>query len=126
MAKKTVLIVDDDKLIRTMLRHYCTQSDFEVIEAENGQEALQRINAERPDLVIMDVMMPGINGLHVARRIRKSFDKNQLPILFLTSESDSQTRYEAIAAGAQVFLTKPISLGDLLKSIRQLTADQPG
>ena len=126
MAKKTVLIVDDEKLIRTLLHHYCAQNDFEVVEAENGQEALQRINAECPDLVIMDVMMPGINGLHVARRIRKSFDKNQLPILFLTSESDSQTRYEAIAAGAQVFLTKPISLGDLLKSIRQLTADQPG
>ncbi|MCB8986073.1 MAG: response regulator [Ardenticatenaceae bacterium] len=121
MTIKTILIVDDEKLMRALLRHYCKQNGFEVVEAENGEEALHRLGEKRPDLVMMDAMMPVMNGLVLAHRIRQHFDEDQLPILFLTSEADAQTQKEALAAGAQAYLTKPVSLGDLLNSIKQLT-----
>ncbi|MBK8128916.1 MAG: response regulator [bacterium] len=122
---RTILLVDDDAMTRRMLQLYCARNEYDVVEAEDGQEALRIIDEKCPDLAIIDVQLPGINGFATARKIRTKLNSRQLPILFLTTRVDARAEIEGVESGAQMYLNKPIRLADLLAHIKELTTATP-
>jgi len=108
-----VLVIDDDRLIRKVVKKVLTDLSYEVVEAEDGLEALKRIKSIRPDAVIVDKLMPGIDGFEVTRRLRREPELTHIPILVLTGESDLQEKLAAFEAGADDYLCKPFAAAEL-------------
>ncbi len=113
MAK--VLIVDDSALTRRILRRALEPAGHEIVEAEDGLKGLERYLLERPDLVILDMIMPGINGLEVLARIRKV--DPQARVIIATADIQTSTRTLAQEAGASGFINKPVDAASLLKIV---------
>jgi len=114
----TVLIVDDSATVRGFAKLFLKQLSVEVKEAEEGAQALQIARASRPALVIVDVQMPGMDGLTFLREVRKDPALAGLPVVLLTGEASDAVRAEGKAAGATGFLGKPLR-GEELKSLVQ-------
>ena len=112
-----VLVVDDDKTIRFMVVHALTKGGHQVIEAENGEQGLQMAKAERPDLVLLDVMMPGLSGMDVCSQLKNDPDTKSIPIFMLTGKTQIQDIEEALAAGADNYISKPIDPNRLMRVI---------
>ena len=106
MQSKTVLIVDDEQRIRKLISDFLQRDGYTVVEADNGQSALALFATERIDLVILDVMMPELDGLTVCREIRK---KSSVPIIMLTARSEELDQLFAFELGADEYVTKPFS-----------------
>lgn len=116
-----VLIVDDTELERVYLRALLEENSCSVLEAESGEQALQLMERieERPiDLVLMDLVMPGIDGIETVRRLRRLHPKHWFPILFLSSQEDELIVCKALETGGDDYLIKPISTNLLLAKIR--------
>jgi two-component system response regulator MprA len=113
-----ILVVDDDRAVRDSLRRSLSFNGYAVRTAENGSEALRQIMECRPDAVVLDVMMPGLDGLEVCRRLRGSGD--DLPILVLTARDTVSERVAGLDAGADDYLPKPFALEELLARVRAL------
>jgi two-component system response regulator MprA len=116
--KPRVLVVDDDKAVRESLRRSLEFNGYEVALASDGAEALAGIAATSPDVVVMDVMMPRLDGLEATRALRTA--GNDLPILVLTARDAVGDRVEGLDAGADDYLTKPFALQELLARLRAL------
>lgn len=116
----SVLIVDDEKTLREVVRRYLELDGFQVWEAETGPEALERLAAGRPDLILLDVMLPGIDGFALARRIQSETPPNALPIpvIFLTARKDEMDRIAGFEIGADDYVTKPFSPRELVARVR--------
>jgi class 3 adenylate cyclase len=108
-----VLIVDDEEANRTLLRDPLETHGYEIIEAENGEQALQKAEQRPPDVILLDVMMPRMDGFEVCRRLKKDPRTVHIPILIVTALSERMERLMGIAAGASDFLTKPVDLQEL-------------
>lgn len=117
-AKSKVLVVDDDRAVRESLRRSLEFNGYEVALASDGAEALAGIGAVGPDVVIMDVMMPRLDGIETTRALRSV--GNQVPILVLTARDAVGDRVEGLDAGADDYLTKPFALEELLARLRAL------
>jgi two-component system response regulator MprA len=117
-AKPRVLVVDDDKAVRESLRRSLEFNGYDVVLAGDGAEALAAIAATSPDVVVMDVMMPRLDGLEATRALRTA--GNDLPIMVLTARDAVGDRVEGLDAGADDYLTKPFALQELLARIRAL------
>lgn len=120
MAKKNrmrVLVVDDDPLVRNLLSAVLHDANFDLIEAVDGQEALAIAASHPPDVVVLDVMMPGIDGYEVCRILRADPDFATTRIVILTAKSAPGAQEEAIRSGADAFFTKPFSPLDLIESV---------
>ncbi|BBZ31933.1 response regulator MprA [Mycolicibacterium confluentis] len=113
-----ILVVDDDRAVRESLRRSLTFNGYSVSLAEDGVEALTTITEERPDAVILDVMMPRLDGLEVCRQLRSTGD--DLPILVLTARDSVSERVAGLDAGADDYLPKPFALEELLARMRAL------
>ncbi len=113
-----VLIVDDEVVIRQVLHNYLASEGVEVLEAEDGRTALDLLEREAVDLVVLDVMMPGMSGFEVCRRIRERFEPQELPVLFLTAKSQASDLVAGFAAGGNDFLVKPAARSELLARLR--------
>ncbi len=109
-----VLVVDDEEQNRTLLRDPLEARGYEVEEAENGVQALQKIAARRPDAILLDLMMPKMDGFEVCRRLRNDANTAHLPILMITALSDRKERLLGIESGANDFLNKPIDIQDVI------------
>jgi len=119
----TLLLVDDELLNRDALQRLLSRSGYRVLTAASGEEALAIVEAERLDLVLLDVMMPGMCGLETLRRLRESHSISELPVIMVTAKDASEDVVEALDAGANDYLTKPIDLSVAQARIRtQLTA----
>ncbi len=118
--RKTVLIVDDQVSLREMLSEMLGNADYATLAAENGAEAVAMTAEHRPDLVIMDLMMPVKNGLEAAREIRLLPGMNELPILFLTARGNEKDEEMARAAGGTDFIRKPFSPRQVLATIQAI------
>jgi len=116
----SVLIVDDEFLTRNMLSIMLTQFGHIVSEAEDGLEALEMLRQNRPDIVLMDLMMPRCDGITATKTIRNDDNLNDLPIIFLSARTDSVTIQAGMDAGANRFLTKPVSYRDLVQNIQEV------
>ena len=117
-AKPRVLVVDDDKAVRESLRRSLEFNGYDVHLAADGAEALAGIGALAPDVVVMDVMMPRLDGLEATRALRTA--GNDVPILVLTARDAVGDRVEGLDAGADDYLTKPFALQELLARLRAL------
>ena len=113
-----ILIVDDEPQNRMLLRDPLEARGYEVAEAENGEEALQQVAERIPDVILLDVMMPKMDGFDVCRRLRNDVKTAPIPVLMVTALSDRKDRMTGIAAGANDFLNKPVDLQDLLLRVR--------
>lgn len=113
-----ILVVDDDRAVRESLRRSLSFNGYSVRTAANGLEALSQVLEERPDAMVLDVMMPGLDGLEVCRRLRGSGD--DLPILVLTARDTVSERVAGLDAGADDYLPKPFALEELLARVRAL------
>ncbi len=115
MSSARILIVDDEPQIRRVLRTTLTSQGYTVAEAKNGDEALEQIREERPDLILLDVNMPGRSGLDVCRDIRRTGD---IPIIMLTVRNTERDKVQALDAGADDYVVKPFGSEELLARIR--------
>ena len=115
--KQSVLIVDDEPTARMLLRLILVRAGFRVVEATNGYEALDRLNETAVDLVLLDVMMPGISGLKVCEKIRADEKTAVIPIILLSAKTDALSVRRGLLAGANEYLTKPISPDVLLSHL---------
>jgi CheY-like chemotaxis protein len=114
---KTILVVDDDELVRVALNELLRPEGYEVHLASGGAEALEKLDQNGYDLLMLDIIMPEMDGFELCRKIRERGDCKDTPIVFLTAKSREEDREKGIEAGANLFLSKPISPDKLLKIV---------
>jgi DNA-binding response OmpR family regulator len=107
-------------MARTMLRLILVRAGFEVLEAQDGQEALELVQQRTPDLVLLDIMMPGIDGFAVCQAIREDSKTNDLPIIMLSARTDSESINLGLSLGANKYLTKPVAPDELAQHVREV------
>ncbi|WP_323704608.1 response regulator transcription factor [Mammaliicoccus sp. Dog046] len=117
MSQK-VLVVDDEQSIVTLLKYNIEQAGYQVIVAYDGVQALEKVNDEKPDLVVLDVMLPEKDGIEVCKTIRS--DKNQVPILMLTAKDDEFDRVLGLELGADDYMTKPFSPREVVARVKAI------
>jgi len=115
-----ILIVDDDKQTLVVLTEVLSHFGYATATAENGVEALEKIRATKPDLILLDIFMPGINGIDVCKSTRKDPETRYIPIIVMTGFADGNTKMQCLEAGANDFLAKPIDYAELNARIRNL------
>jgi two-component system, OmpR family, KDP operon response regulator KdpE len=115
MSSAKILVVDDEPQIRRVLRTTLTSQGYTVSEARTGEEAFEQVRSERPDLILLDVNMPGISGLETCREIRASSD---IPIIMLTVRGTEHDKVQALDAGADDYVVKPFGSEELMARIR--------
>lgn len=115
MIAATILVVDDEPQIRRVLRSTLTSQGYVIIDAKTGEEALESVRKNKPDLVLLDVNMPGMGGIEACREIRRSSDA---PIIMLTIRNAERDKVLALDAGADDFVVKPFGIEELLARIR--------
>ncbi len=118
LPEARLLVVDDEPNIVELLSASLRFSGFEVHTAANGTQALQQVATTAPDLVVLDVMMPGLDGFEVVRRMRQ--EGHHCPVLFLTARDAVEDRVAGLTLGADDYVTKPFSLGEVLARIRAI------
>ena len=122
MSEATVLVVDDDPVIQGLLRVNFEMEGYEVIVAGDGVEGLERARSERPDVVILDVMMPRMDGLEVARNLKGDPATAAIPIVLLSAKAQQIDVRAGGATGADAYVTKPFDPLDLLRRVEALIA----
>jgi two-component system, OmpR family, alkaline phosphatase synthesis response regulator PhoP len=121
--KKKVLIVDDEASIVTALEFLLRRSGYEVASAQNGDEALKRVESFAPDLVLLDVMMPRISGYEVCRRMRARADWKHIKIIMLSAKGREAEVSKGVSLGADLYVTKPFSTSELVGRIGALLTE---
>jgi two-component system phosphate regulon response regulator PhoB len=120
LAKPTILVVEDEAPLLTLLRYNLEKQGFRVEEATDGQEALMRVAEGRPDLILLDWMLPALSGLEVCRQIRRRPNTRDLPIIMVTARTEDQDAVRALDTGADDYISKPFAMEALLARIRAL------
>lgn len=116
--RKVVLIVDDESIMVSVLQRHISNAGYDYDVASNGQEALDKIDKQPPDLVLLDLMMPGLNGFETCRRIRANEKTKKLPVIIVTALHSKSDSADAAGCGASEILTKPIEGTLLAKRLR--------
>lgn len=122
METKRVLVADDDATIGEMLKSGLEVLGYEVVTANSGSEIKNTLGRIRPDLILMDVSMPGADGISICRDIRLSPETHDIPIIILTAFTDGKTFHDAMLFGATDFLTKPFDFSEVLKKVQESLA----
>ena len=117
-----ILVVDDEGIIRELMTYVLKKQGFITETARDGKEALDKIALDRPDIVILDIVMPGMNGLEVYKRIRENPDTEHIPIIFLSAEEPIKHAIAAREKTITEYIEKPCDIEYLLKRIKILTA----
>ncbi len=117
---QSVLIVDDEPMARTLLRLMLVRAGFNVSEAEDGFDALEKVQASQPDIILLDVMMPGMDGFSVCEELRQRKETSKLPIIMLSAKTDLDSINKGLRVGATKYLTKPISPEDLTRHVNDV------
>jgi two-component system cell cycle response regulator DivK len=119
---KRILVIEDHEENRHLLRDLLTSAGYEMLEAITGEEGLTLAERERPDLILMDIQLPGIDGYEVTRRIKGNPALRHIPIIVVTSYALSGDDLKATEAGSDAYVTKPFSPRQLLATMRQFLA----
>ena len=122
--KRKILLADDEPDFTAMLRMRLEARDFAVTVVQDGNEALRQIKRERPDLVFLDVLMPGMNGLNVLARLRSASETRSIPVVMLTGEGGTNCIMRAQRMGASDYLLKPFDPGDLTRVLGRFVGDR--
>ena len=115
-----ILVVDDDPNLRVLLRQMLELRGFEVVDAEDGEDALNVVAEAKPDAVVLDVMMPIMDGITVCKRLRSQPETAQLPIIMLSGKASQEAVEEGLQAGANKYLCKPIPMAELIEHVRDV------
>jgi two-component system phosphate regulon response regulator PhoB len=126
MSVRTVLIVDDEFAIRDMLRMALELADFTCLEADNIQQAYTLIVDERPDIVLLDWMLPGGSGLELLRRMKRNDSTRELPVIMLTAKTTEDNLIQGLDVGADDYITKPFAPRELIARVRALLRRSSG
>jgi two-component system, OmpR family, alkaline phosphatase synthesis response regulator PhoP len=118
LSKKTILVVDDEQDLLDLIEYNLIKEGYNVLLAENGEQGLKIAKEMQPDLVLLDIMMPVMDGLEVCDKMRMNAETKYTPIIFLTARSDENTEVNGLDRGADDFITKPISTTKLLSRIK--------
>ena len=117
--RKRILVVDDEPNILKLISFILKSNGYEAIEANSGSECLEKLKKERPDLIILDVMMPGMDGFEVARKISSNPEISGIPILMLSSRAQFEDKMRGIESGATDYVTKPFNKEDLIQKVKE-------
>ena len=120
LPKPLIMVVEDEAHIATMLRYNLEKQGFRVEEAADGQEALNRISETRPDLVLLDWMLPTMSGIEVCRQLRRRPNTRDLPVIVVTARTEDQDAVRALNTGADDYVTKPFNIEALMARMRAL------
>src|SRR5260370_38234993 len=123
MNEATILVVDDEPQLRRVIKATLTDLGYTVIDAKSGEDALERLRGQQPDLILLDLNMPGIGGLETCRAIRSNSD---IPVIILSVRNSEHDKVEALDAGADDYVTKPFGIQELLARIRAARRRAPG
>ena len=118
MSKQTILVVDDEQDLLDLIEYNLKKEGYDVLKAENGIQGLEMAKEHKPNLVLLDIMMPKLDGIQVCEKMRANPDLKPIPVIFLTARSDEKTEVEGLDIGADDFITKPISTTKLLSRIK--------
>lgn len=125
-AMATILVVEDEETVKETLAYNLEQEGYQVLTAEDGEEALSIIRRYRPDLVLLDIMLPKLDGLTVCRIVRKDSDIAHTPIIMLTARGTQGDKMVGLDSGADDYITKPFDLGEMLARVRAVMRRAPG
>lgn len=114
------MVVDDESMARALLRLMLVRAGFDVVEAENGADALAKVAKKKPDLVLLDVMMPGMDGFEVCINLRQQDKTAEMPIIMLSARADLDSVNHGLKVGATKYLTKPISREILTRHVNEV------
>jgi two-component system phosphate regulon response regulator PhoB len=120
MAKTTVLVVEDEPDILQLIAHNLRSADFEVLTTEDGYDALTLARTHRPDLIILDLMLPGLDGLEVCKQLKRGSATQNIPVLMLTARGEEVDRIVGLELGADDYVVKPFSPRELILRIRAI------
>ncbi|MFA9951092.1 response regulator [Dentiradicibacter hellwigii] len=120
MPVKKILIIDDSPTERYILTEILNRSGYQVITAENGEEGVARAYSELPDLILMDVVMPGLNGYQATRTLSRNEQTKHIPIIICSSKNQETDKIWGLRQGALIYLTKPVDGTELLSKIAAL------
>lgn len=116
--KQTILVVDDEQDLLDLIEYNLKKEGFEVLKAENGKEGIQMAREHAPDVVLLDIMMPIMDGMEAVEIMRDDDDLRRIPIIFLTARGDEKTEVEGLNKGGDDYITKPISTTKLISRIK--------
>jgi CheY-like chemotaxis protein len=119
-AMKKILIADDEAHLRLLVRKTLEEDDFDLIEAPDGSAALELVHKERPDLVILDWMMPGMTGVQVLEALRENPETTATPVIMLTARSQKVDRNQVVRLGVRGYLVKPFSPLELIQLVEKV------
>jgi phosphate regulon transcriptional regulator PhoB len=120
MTKKQIIVADDEKDILELVSFNLEQEGFSVLKAVNGRKALEMVKADKPDLIILDLMMPEMSGMEVCRTIRNNADIADIPVIMLTAKSDQVDKILGLEIGADDYITKPFHVRELIARVRSV------
>ncbi|MFH1854085.1 MAG: response regulator [Candidatus Omnitrophota bacterium] len=116
---KRILVVDDEPELTKIVQVRLAANGYEVVSAKNGIEALEKAKTERPNLILLDMMMPRMHGLDTLRRLKEKPETEPIPVIMLTAKDDKESILEAKSLGAKDYVTKPFNLEALLDAVRK-------
>ncbi len=116
----TILVVDDEDDLLSLLEYNLEQEGFEVVLARDGVEAIEQTQEHEPDLIILDIMMPKMNGIEVCERLRKDAHLRTIPIMMLTARTEEEDQVEGLDVGADIYLGKPVSVSVIVSQAKAL------
>jgi phosphate regulon transcriptional regulator PhoB len=119
-SAQKILVVEDEPDIRKLVQYNLTQERFNVLEAEDGEQALKLLQRERPNLVILDLMLPGLSGMELCKLLRQRSETAKLPILMLTAKAGEADRIVGLEMGADDYLAKPFSPREMVARVRAI------
>lgn len=126
MPKPRILLVDDSNTVLTMERMFLSDETYDILVARDGEEGVAKALAERPDLILMDVVMPGIDGFEACRRLRQHTTTKEIPIIMVTTRGEAESIETGYSSGCNDYVTKPIDGLELLMKIRNCLAPSGG
>ena len=118
MAAPTILVVDDQPINVQLLKRKLEREGIQVTAAYNGAEALQLVKKEKPDLILLDVMMPDMDGIEVCQRLQADEATRSIPMIFITARTSKEGKIEGLGVGAVDYITKPIDLDETLARVQ--------
>src|SRR5690625_4260594 len=113
-----ILVVDDQPINIQLLQRMLEREDMDVLTAQSGKECLEKVEAETPDIILLDVMMPGMDGLEVCRQLKQNEMTKSIPVIFISARTSKEGRLAGLASGAVDYITKPIDLDETLARIQ--------
>lgn len=124
--KKNILIIEDEAHVRQMVARLLVKHDYDVREAVDGLDGLRALEDYKADLIIVDVMMPILDGLTFTKALKNRRETRGIPVIFLTAKSDPHTMIEGINVGAKFYVTKPFQIDDVLSKVRRVLEERGG